>query len=426
MLFLSITITGYKGIFQRKELYKTARRSREQRDSSSNNMNESVIISTFQSSGAIFNSLCEYGTQIAFFFVLSIITIFRREMSCNSVYLDGEMKSKPRSLSIEKRLESYSEWDKCKSKSCPLLELPQDVQISCLSYLHPREILNLSIVNRETHDSIHNEKVPRSLSSLLWYQIFLRDYAFVITKWKYGLDAVDRLRDMEWSCPQSIATLLGKNYGNRQITSPSMKDFYLMFGQSWVEFTIAGRTESPTLVGIHGHVFDLTTFLDEHPGTPETIITMGGGRNATSFFEAVGHSTKARSLALNRLVEIVDLSCCDSENQVLVGLTDKVDDINGILPLKRTKVRVPGTLYQLRQRYHKERQLMEANARLRISTIRGEIDVLGNVNIYFDPLCNCWKAWYLNLDFQPVFVHEINEVPWESIIALKDEQCTHK
>jgi hypothetical protein len=188
-----------------------------------------------------------------------------------------------------------------------------------------------------------------------------------------------------------------------------------MFGQTWVDFIIAGRTESPTLVGIHGHVFDMTTFLDEHPGSPETIITMGGGRDATSFFEAIGHSTKARSLALKRLVEIVDLSCCDDGgNQVLSGLTDKVDDSNGILPLKRTKVRVPGTLRQLRQRYHKERRLMQANARLQISTImsqRGEIDVIGNVNIYFDPLCNCWKAWYLNLDFQPVFVHKINEVP---------------
>jgi cytochrome b involved in lipid metabolism len=378
-------------------------------------MNETVMIDTFQSSEAIFNSLCEYGTQIAFLFILSIITIFRREMSCNAVYLDGDIKSKPRSLSIEKRLASYSEWDKCKSKSCPLIELPQDVLISCLSYLHPREILNLSTVNRETHFSIHNEKMPQSLSSLLWYQIFLRDYAFVITKWKYGLDAVDRLQDMEWNCPQSIAALLGKDYGDGQITSPSMKDFYLMFGQTWVDFTIAGRTESPTLVGIHGHVFDMTTFLDEHPGSPETIITMGGGRDATSFFEAIGHSTKARSLALKRLVEIVDLSCCDDGgNQVLSGLTDKVDDSNGILPLKRTKVRVPGTLRQLRQRYHKERRLMQANARLQISTImsqRGEIDVIGNVNIYFDPLCNCWKAWYLNLDFQPVFVHKINEVP---------------
>jgi hypothetical protein len=366
-------------------------------------------------------SLYTYGTEIILLSLLSIITIFRREMSCNAVYLEeGEIKSKPRSLSIERNLESHSEWDKCKSKSCPLLDLPQDVQISCLSYLHPSEILNLSSVNRQTRDMIHEEDGPRSFSTLLWYHIFVRDYSFVITKWKYGIEAVDRLRQMQWNCPKGIASLLGKDDENNDehaIRTPTMKEFYLMFGLSWLDFTIAGRTESPTLVGIHGHVFNMTSFLNEHPGSPETIITMGGGRDATSFFEDIGHSINARSIALKRLVEIVDLSCCecDGENQISVGLTENTDHIDGILPLKRTELRIPGTLRQLRQHYRKMQRKMEDVATT--SRLPGMLPerngrpVLENLNIYFDPLCYCWKAWYLNLDFQPVFVHEISGRP---------------
>jgi hypothetical protein len=117
------------------------------------------------------------------------------------------------------------------------------------------------------------------------------------------------------------------------------------------------------------------------------------------------------------LVEIVDLSCCecDGENQISVGLTENTDHIDGILPLKRTELRIPGTLRQLRQHYRKMQRKMEDVATT--SRLPGMLPerngrpVLENLNIYFDPLCYCWKAWYLNLDFQPVFVHEISGRP---------------
>jgi len=385
-------------------------------------MKEDLFVHIYTSCEVIYDSLCTYGTEIILIFLLSLITIYRREMSCNAVYLEGRIKNKPLLISIEKNLESHSEWDKplnpSESRGCPLLDLPQDVQISCLSYLHPGEIINLSSVNRQTHDMIHEENGVRSFSSILWYQIFLRDYALVITKWKYGIDAVDRLRDMHWNVPKGIASLLGKDDGNIGVNpaTPTMKEFYLMFGLTWVDFTIAGRTESPTLVGIHGHVFNMTTFLNEHPGSPETIITMGGGRDVTSFFEARGHSMNARSIALKRLVEIVDLSrCkCGDGNQILVGLTEKTDNIDGILPLKRTETRIPNTLHQLRLCYDRDRRIMKKEATLRCSMImskRGEMNVLGSMNIYFDPLCYCWKAWYLDLDFKPVFIHDMSGRP---------------
>ncbi|KAF8607485.1 cytochrome b5 [Ceratobasidium sp. AG-I] len=46
---------------------------------------------------------------------------------------------------------------------------------------------------------------------------------------------------------------------------------------------------------IHGKVYDVTKFLDEHPGGDE-VITAEGGKDATEAFEDVGHSDEAREI----------------------------------------------------------------------------------------------------------------------------------
>ena len=55
---------------------------------------------------------------------------------------------------------------------------------------------------------------------------------------------------------------------------------------------LAGRnTEESCLVGLEGGVYDLTDFLEVHPGSKETILVNAGG-DATAFFEDVGHSVQ--------------------------------------------------------------------------------------------------------------------------------------
>ncbi|KAF7493072.1 Cytochrome b5 [Sarcoptes scabiei] len=46
---------------------------------------------------------------------------------------------------------------------------------------------------------------------------------------------------------------------------------------------------------IHDSVYDVTPFLDEHPGGEEVLIELAG-KNATESFEDVGHSTDARDI----------------------------------------------------------------------------------------------------------------------------------
>lgn len=212
----------------------------------------------------VYELLNNYGAvQVLFVAFLSLMTIFRREMSCNREYGEKGDKvpdTKPRSASMEKKFHSTQEslWDKTKSKSCPLAKLPDDVQIKCMSYLHPQDLINISCTNRQSHEMIHNGDSPRSVSSLLWFQLFVRDYAWVLTKWKHGLSAVEKSRSMEWNCPDMVASLLSKHKGTvvgetnestiTAITTsaPTMKEFYFMFAQTWMEYCIAGKIQSPT------------------------------------------------------------------------------------------------------------------------------------------------------------------------------------
>ena len=50
-----------------------------------------------------------------------------------------------------------------------------------------------------------------------------------------------------------------------------------------------------TWIAIHNSIYDVTKFLNEHPGGEEVLLEQAG-REATDAFEDVGHSSDAREL----------------------------------------------------------------------------------------------------------------------------------
>lgn len=46
---------------------------------------------------------------------------------------------------------------------------------------------------------------------------------------------------------------------------------------------------------VHGKVYDVTAFLEEHPGGYDVILT-SSGKDATQDFEEIGHSNSAREM----------------------------------------------------------------------------------------------------------------------------------
>jgi len=57
----------------------------------------------------------------------------------------------------------------------------------------------------------------------------------------------------------------------------------------------ANSTKESLYVLLHEKVYDVTKFIDEHPGGDEVILTEAG-KDATDAFEDVGHSDEARDL----------------------------------------------------------------------------------------------------------------------------------
>lgn len=56
---------------------------------------------------------------------------------------------------------------------------------------------------------------------------------------------------------------------------------------------------------IHDKVYDVTKFVDEHPGGEEVLLDVGG-QDATEAFEDVGHSDEAREMLDPLLVGALD------------------------------------------------------------------------------------------------------------------------
>ncbi|KAK7255951.1 hypothetical protein RIF29_29380 [Crotalaria pallida] len=71
-----------------------------------------------------------------------------------------------------------------------------------------------------------------------------------------------------------------------------------MGGQSRL-YTLAEVSEHNTSkdcwLVIHGKVYDVTRFLDDHPGGDDVLLT-STGKDATDDFEDVGHSKGARKM----------------------------------------------------------------------------------------------------------------------------------
>mmetsp|Transcript_26745 Transcript_26745/g.79006 ORF Transcript_26745/g.79006 Transcript_26745/m.79006 type:complete len:570 (-) Transcript_26745:107-1816(-) len=358
-------------------------------------------------------------------------------------------------------------------RSMVVLDLPPDALIHVLSFLHPHDVVNFACVSRGSHRIVDDETLGEdgnSTSLLLWKELWRRDYAWVVCEWDVGKQALsrsmgftsdspsstsDKLKcqrmssvfkhlessivddiideDVKSSCcgRSSLQTIdvtgnakLSEGEVEVKVTHMSMKDFYFTFGQAWLNYTLAGQnSNSRCLIGLHGHVFDITDFFEQHPGSPETLLVQSG-RDATHFFEDLGHSVGARKMAMTMCV-VLDRSCA-ADGGAKCGLL-KPGDKNSIftissrkklpkrswarsktardaIPMARSKARRPGTLHRVRAKLDGEEQNAHAQATKWLSNTLTREGILGDVHVYYDVFIGRWMVWYTNFDFQPEFV----------------------
>ncbi|KAI3900910.1 hypothetical protein MKW98_026477 [Papaver atlanticum] len=67
-------------------------------------------------------------------------------------------------------------------------------------------------------------------------------------------------------------------------------------------------SKSDCWLTIHGKVYDVTNFLEEHPGGEDVLLESAAKGDATNDFEDVGHSSTATSMLSSYLIGTLDRS----------------------------------------------------------------------------------------------------------------------
>mmetsp|Transcript_15303 Transcript_15303/g.23290 ORF Transcript_15303/g.23290 Transcript_15303/m.23290 type:complete len:429 (+) Transcript_15303:242-1528(+) len=385
-----------------------------------------------------------YYLELILFLVLSIITFYRREWGSNHEYIRsrpaasvaasatqqsyrfiwdedkaeellegvGHFSGPPlvnvmitvwsfliSSLStVPRRGESEDDIEKAlleDSPGCLTRALPGELQVNVLTFLHPRDVLNFASVSRQARNVVNGDKKHHQcdLSSMLWRSLWERDYAWLVREWAVGKKAMQRTLDYYNSYS------VGSEKSFERFTRFN-QEFYFAFSWCYTDYVLAGENVGDScLVGLHGCVYDITAFLELHPGSPDTVM-VEAGRDASYFFEDVGHSLGARKFT-SQMCILVDRLTVFYDG---CGVSMVKDDEKGTsVPLHRCKPRRPSSLERVRDQLLMEQKIEVQHAQ----TIKQHTDVLGDVRVYYDPFLRRWAYWYTTRNtFEPVFTLE--------------------
>mmetsp|Transcript_14179 Transcript_14179/g.20950 ORF Transcript_14179/g.20950 Transcript_14179/m.20950 type:complete len:442 (-) Transcript_14179:306-1631(-) len=289
-----------------------------------------------------------------------------------SLFLKNSLQDKKRSIAPVKKVSSK----RPSSSSLISRNLPSDMQVQVLSFLHPRDIMSYASCNKEQQFLVDDSNNDATLH--LWKTLWDRDYAWLIESWSVGRKVQEKI-DIE----------------NHHIN----KMFYFEFGQTYLGYLLAGHnTNESCLVALHGNIYDISNFLDEHPGTPETLL-VHGGRDATKTFEDVNHSRGARKMSKSMCVT-VDLFCYGG-----CGVRKAQEmpnfDPSHVMMENRRQTRKPETLKQIRRRL----ELEEKEAKRQLIRLLPPYEALDNdIQVYYDSVERNWKAWYTDVSFQTQYL----------------------
>ena len=275
-----------------------------------------------------------------------------------------------------------------------MLGLPVDAWIHVMSFLKPKDIVNFSCTSRAFQKWVNEGET----SNLLWKTLWRRDYAWVLQKWTVGQKAVAR-----------------SGVGMKEEAEPPhfSKEVYFTFGLCYLDYVLAGcNTCDECLVGIGGHIYDMSLFLLNHPGSPETVM-VHAGQDATDFFRRIGHSKGARRMAKSMCV-VVDQT---QFGGVGLGPTSYTRlNTNAVKPSTATSFVEPpdesamtryssqSTLASAQTEFDVQQRAYQALALKRFT----DSTFVTQPKVFYDPLVQRWKAWCMGNNLNTVFLDGID------------------
>ena len=149
----------------------------------------------------------------------------------------------------------------------PISELPSTLMSAVASYLHPRDLLDLDTVLRTSNLTRH--EYDNSVGHDVWKCLWYRDYGDVLLRWKISREAFRRsLKKQAYNSAEYIAHFdnndsnsdsdcrLEEQLSKRldemaRIPMPTtMKQFYFIFGECYIDYILAGKTRSTNVIWV--------------------------------------------------------------------------------------------------------------------------------------------------------------------------------
>lgn len=396
----------------------------------------------------------QYGAQIVLLAVLSVITVYRREISCNRVYADKDSRAEKSTNDCwnyqeaetlfegvglfcsgaslqtvissllhvfpglsELQIYSYSEsaWQE-KDITEELLDqagffcsgAPITTALFRSGPPKLKRLASSSLSSASAEPDNLTSLPPDALVQILQF-LHPKDVTTVACTCTTANDFVDTSvslwktlwqRDYGWLLESWD---IGRQARERSGVNPSFsKDFYFKFSLSFINYVLAGQnTADSCFVGLYGHIFDFEPFLTSHPGSPETVLVQSG-TDATEFFEIMRHSKGARRIA-QTLCVVVDRSR-RGEWGLRPTSNAQLDDPDvGRTTLTASEIESTSTkilcLRSTKETFDKQ----YTNARSRAAQRWGDASLLSDVHVFYDPLRNEWIAWYMNSNFENTY-----------------------
>lgn len=338
-----------------------------------------------------------YGSIL--FVVLTMITIYRKELSANRKYRE-ENAEQEEIISRSRRSSSATTVNnelvlKYNEKSSQLIEvLARDLIFYVCSFLEAEDIVKYSRVSKTIRKEIHTD--------LFWEQLWKSRYGKMWNQFAY----LREWRNIHWNPME--------NWG---APTQGWIDFYIEFECSWVDWLLAAcNTNELCLCGFNGNILDVTSFSSIHPGTTDTLLEAGGG-DVTNLFHEIGHSWEAKTLAE---------SCCICEVGYYMPLNYSLNkgfgesminfdmSLSSALNGTRKEEEPDGRIGKLTAEYRALKELISQDTYMTVSQAqkpllsRPTLAMGGNGNttctenhlglprLFYDPLNEEWNLWWVS------------------------------
>jgi cytochrome b involved in lipid metabolism len=315
--------------------------------------------------------------------------------------------------------------------------LPHDVLLHVFSLLHPQDIISFSCTNRNIHHILLSQPQPEEdhndsdgeterntnheFSHAIWKALWYRDYGWLVTHWEIGQMALERswssrCRSRDGLVPTvTTATTASPDATMLLDTIVFTPKFYFRFGMSYVNYMIAGHcNRHHCYIGLGGHIYDITKFVDRHPGSSETLL-VHSGRDVSSIFETMRHTVSARIMA-EQFCVVVDTSLLPDgvgarPTRRLLRQVDTNTSDHSVSPVSTPAVShrchsnrpIPSTVEYMYDSFIEEQEIYERQGKILLNALSPDI-VVGDIHVYYDPIIDEWKGWYMNTNFESVFI----------------------